>query len=104
MYQPGEEVHIKGWIRRVGGGKTGDVGPLANAATKVSYVLTDSRDNQVKVGTVAAERVWWVRLDDQVARQVEPRFRDFEVASLESAQGEYPLTPLSGPGVSPAGV
>ena len=53
MYQPGEEVHVKGWIRRIGGGKTGDTGPLANAATHVAYVLTDSRGNQVKVGTLA---------------------------------------------------
>ena len=53
MYQPGEEVHVKGWIRRVGAGKTGDVGPLTDGPTHVAYILTDSRDNQVKVGSVA---------------------------------------------------
>ncbi len=52
MYQPGEEVHIKGWIRRVGSGKTGDIGLLAGAATQVSYVLNDSRGNRVKSGTL----------------------------------------------------
>ena len=49
MYQPGEEVHIKGWIRQIHGGKTGDTG-LISGATHVDYVLTDSRDNQIQVG------------------------------------------------------
>jgi len=52
MYQPGEEVHIKGWLRRVGGGKTGDIGPLAGATTQVTYALSDSRQNQLKMGTI----------------------------------------------------
>ncbi len=52
MYQPGEEVHVKGWIRRVGGSKTGDVGPLAGAATHVAFILSDSKGNQLKVGSM----------------------------------------------------
>ncbi|MBA3805336.1 MAG: Ig-like domain-containing protein, partial [Acidobacteria bacterium] len=52
MYRPGEEVHIKGWIRRVGGGKDGDVGPLGGAATNVSYTLKDSRDNEITKGNL----------------------------------------------------
>ncbi|MGH9799741.1 MAG: Ig-like domain-containing protein, partial [Blastocatellia bacterium] len=31
MYRPGEEVHIKGWLRRIGGGKLDDVGLAAEA-------------------------------------------------------------------------
>ena len=50
MYRPGEEVHIKGWLRRIGGGKLGDVG-LANGVRNVSYVLRDSRNNEVLKGT-----------------------------------------------------
>lgn len=53
MYQPGEEVRVKGWIRKIGGGKTGDTGALDGAATNVSYVLNDSRGIQVKSGSVA---------------------------------------------------
>ena len=34
LYRPGEDVHVKGWIRRVGGGPAGDIGPLAGAATQ----------------------------------------------------------------------
>jgi uncharacterized protein YfaS (alpha-2-macroglobulin family) len=51
MYRPGEEVSVKGWIRRVGGGKTGDVGPLAGAAESVSYAVRDSRGNEITKGS-----------------------------------------------------
>jgi alpha-2-macroglobulin len=50
MYRPGEEVHVKGWIRRVGDGKGGDVGLLDGIASSVAYVVTDSRDNEVLKG------------------------------------------------------
>jgi uncharacterized protein YfaS (alpha-2-macroglobulin family) len=50
MYRPGEEVHVKGWIRRVGDGKGGDVSLLNTSATKVTYVVKDSRDNEVFKG------------------------------------------------------
>ncbi|HEX6731869.1 MAG TPA: alpha-2-macroglobulin family protein, partial [Pyrinomonadaceae bacterium] len=53
MYQPGEEVHVKGWIRRIGAAKTGDTGSVADAVKQVAYYLTDSRGNQIKVGTIA---------------------------------------------------
>jgi uncharacterized protein YfaS (alpha-2-macroglobulin family) len=47
MYRPGEEVSVKGWVRRVGSGRGGDVGPLAGAADSVSYTLSDSQGNEV---------------------------------------------------------
>jgi hypothetical protein len=50
MYRPGEEVSLKGWLRRVGAGKTGDVGALAGGADAVSYTLRDSRGNEVLKG------------------------------------------------------
>jgi hypothetical protein len=50
MYRPGEEVSLKGWLRRVGAGKRGDVGPLAGGAASVTYTLHDSRGNEVLKG------------------------------------------------------
>lgn len=50
LYRPGEEVHIKGWIRRIGGGPRGDAGPLAGAAESVTYRLQDNRGNQISEG------------------------------------------------------
>ncbi len=52
LYRPGEDVHVKGWIRRAGGGPSGDIGPLAGAATQVSYRLRDSQGNELLHGSV----------------------------------------------------
>ncbi len=50
LYRPGEEVHIKGWIRRIGTGKGGDVGPLNGAIRRVNYVVKDEADNEIIKG------------------------------------------------------
>jgi uncharacterized protein YfaS (alpha-2-macroglobulin family) len=50
MYRPGEEVRLKGWIRRVGLGRAGDVAEATGVA-QVSYNLKDSRGNEVTKGT-----------------------------------------------------
>jgi hypothetical protein len=52
LYRPGEEVHLKGWIRRVGRGKGGDVGLLNDAAANVEYTLKDSRGNEIGKGNL----------------------------------------------------
>jgi hypothetical protein len=51
LYRPGEDVHVKGWIRRVGGGPTGDVGPLDGAVAGVSYRLRDAQGNEITQGS-----------------------------------------------------
>jgi len=50
LYRPGEEVHLKGWIRRVGAGKGGDIGPLNGAIKLVSYSVKDEEENEVLKG------------------------------------------------------
>ena len=52
LYRPGEEVHIKGWIRRLGTGSGGDVGPLNGAIKTVNYVIEDEQENEVKAGVL----------------------------------------------------
>src|SRR5262249_20970148 len=37
LYRPGEEVHVKGWIRRLGTGYDGDVGPLNGTIKTLDY-------------------------------------------------------------------
>ncbi len=49
MYRPGEEVHIKGWVRRIGAGQKGDV--MAAGVDSLSYRLLDSRGNEILKGT-----------------------------------------------------
>lgn len=53
MYRPGEVVCLKGWIRRVGGGEGGDVGPLERAAAAVEWTAVDSRNSEIGKGEVA---------------------------------------------------
>jgi alpha-2-macroglobulin len=50
MYKPGEEVHIKGWLRRISAGPQGDVGLFDNAEN-VNYTLRDSRGNEILKGS-----------------------------------------------------
>jgi len=50
MYRPGEEVHVKGWIRQVSNRKGGDVESLDGSLSTVTYVLKDSRGNEALTG------------------------------------------------------
>ncbi len=56
LYRPGERVRLKGWIRRVGDGKGGDVLPLA-APGRVRYVLKDALGVELRRGTTAVGRL-----------------------------------------------
>jgi uncharacterized protein YfaS (alpha-2-macroglobulin family) len=53
IYRPGEEVHVKGWIRRVGYDKHGDVGSLNDAVSGLAYTVRDSRGNEITKGTLS---------------------------------------------------
>jgi hypothetical protein len=50
MYRPGEEVHIKGWLRQLGGRQNGDVSLVGNKTTSVSYQLMDPQGNAIGDG------------------------------------------------------
>ncbi len=51
MYRPGEEVHLKGWVRLIGAGQRGDVMPLGVSSASVSYRLRDARGNEILEGS-----------------------------------------------------
>ncbi|HMX20913.1 MAG TPA: alpha-2-macroglobulin family protein [Anaerolineales bacterium] len=50
MYRPGEEVHLKGWLRRVGGRQGGDVELPGDAVRSVSYQLFEPQGNLIGEG------------------------------------------------------
>lgn len=52
IYRPKEEVSVKGWIRKITGGKFGDVESLGNTETTVSYTVRDARGNEITKGKV----------------------------------------------------
>ena len=54
MYRPGEEVHVKGWLRRVGGGQSGDVGLPGQALQSVRYQVTGPQGNELTNGQAQA--------------------------------------------------
>ncbi|MFN8090988.1 MAG: MG2 domain-containing protein [Vicinamibacteria bacterium] len=49
-YKPGEEARLKGWVRRVGSGPSGDVRSAPEALDRVTWTLRDSRGNEIGKG------------------------------------------------------
>jgi uncharacterized protein YfaS (alpha-2-macroglobulin family) len=47
VYKPGEEVHVKGWLRRVGGAQDGDVGLVGSVVETVSYQVVGPQGNEL---------------------------------------------------------
>ncbi|MBN1304336.1 MAG: hypothetical protein JXA13_07860 [Anaerolineales bacterium] len=52
MYRPGEEVHIKGWLRRIGGLQDGDVGLVGNRLAGTGYQVFDPQGNNLTAGSL----------------------------------------------------
>ena len=50
IYKPGEEVHVKGWLRRVGGAQDGDVGLVGSGVSEVNYQITGPQGNEMGSG------------------------------------------------------
>ncbi len=50
MYRPGEEVHLKGWIRRIEAGPQGGI-RLYDGPQTLSYQVNDSTGNPIASGT-----------------------------------------------------
>jgi uncharacterized protein YfaS (alpha-2-macroglobulin family) len=50
MYRPGEDVRVKGWVRRLGAGPSGDVEAPPLAAGPIGWTLRDSQRNELARG------------------------------------------------------
>lgn len=84
MYRPGEEVRVKGWLRRVENEPTGDI-RLAAEARRVRYEVQDSRGNEIAEGETETTALGGFDLDFEIP----------ETPNLGSASIE-----LRAPGVS----
>lgn len=51
MYKPNEEVAVKGYLRKITGGKLGDVEGFGDAASGLTWSVKDPRDNEIAKGT-----------------------------------------------------
>ncbi len=52
MYRPGEEVHVKGWVRMVNLSEGADILTIPGRNTPVTYELLDSRGNELLKGSL----------------------------------------------------
>ena len=52
LYRPGEEVHVKGWLRHVNNKQGGDVGLMGENTTAVSYRIIGPQGNEHHSGSV----------------------------------------------------
>ncbi len=50
MYKPNEEVSVKGYIRKLTGGKLGDVEALGDTASGLTWSVKDPRNNEIAKG------------------------------------------------------
>ena len=50
MYRPGEEVHLKGWLRRVGEYEGGDIAGLAGLVNNITYKVIGPQGNELTTG------------------------------------------------------
>jgi alpha-2-macroglobulin len=51
IYRPGEELHLKGWIRRFENNPTGDISLLGSGLTSLSYRIIGPQGNELGSGT-----------------------------------------------------
>jgi hypothetical protein len=52
MYRPNEEVSLKGYLRKVTGGKFTDLAELGDGTKTVNYILRDPQNNEIAKGTI----------------------------------------------------
>ncbi|NMB54881.1 MAG: hypothetical protein GYA15_09290 [Leptolinea sp.] len=52
IYKPGEEIHIKGWMRRVGGPQTGDVELVGDNVSEINYQVIEPQGNEIGNGRI----------------------------------------------------
>ncbi len=51
MYKPGEDVYLKGWMRRIENNETGDVTLVGSQVSQVSYQVMGPQGNELATGT-----------------------------------------------------
>lgn len=88
LYRPGEEVSIKGWIRKINLTPNGDTEIFSTAGETVNYILKDSQDNEIAKGSVKLNTLagFNFKLSLPPTMNLGHATVEFE---LEQANGEY---------------
>ncbi len=104
MYRPGEEVHVKGWMRRLGGKQNGDVSLVGGDVTSVTYQLTDPQGNAIGNGQAEVNALGGFDLSLHHPAASQPWLRPtlFDRTGQPGRRGRVLLQPhLPDPGISP---
>ena len=56
LYQPTEEVHVKGWLRHIDMDPNGDVGFTGEASSSLTYTVQDARGIEIGAGSATLNR------------------------------------------------
>ena len=105
MYRPGEEVRLKGWLRRIAAGPRGDVEALPSPTGALAWTLRDSQGNEVGKGEARLSGARRLRPRVEAARHHEPGDgRGPARGPGQRARRAAARARLRGAGVPPAGV
>ncbi|MBI5294761.1 MAG: hypothetical protein HY869_04740 [Chloroflexi bacterium] len=89
MYRPGEEVHLKGWLRTIGGGPNGDVSLPGSQVSSVSYQITDPLGNSLGSGQVDVNALGGFDFAFTVPEQVNLGYAQVSMNAASSLDGTY---------------
>jgi uncharacterized protein YfaS (alpha-2-macroglobulin family) len=88
MYKPGEEIHIKGWLRRIGGGQTGDVG-LVGGEMSISYRITEPQGNEIGTGSAEVSALGGFDFTFTIPEAVNLGYANIELTANGVMYGTY---------------
>ena len=88
LYRPGEEVNIKGWIRKINLTPIGDTELFQAAGETVNYILKDAQGNEITKGTTKLNPLAGFNLKLQLPRTMNLGSTDLEFELAEDGD-EY---------------
>ena len=88
MYKPGEEVAVKGYIRKATAGKLGDIEPLGTAASRVTWVARDPRNNEIAKGDMQVNAFGAFDLKFKLPDNTNLGYASVQLTSSPSAIGQ----------------
>ena len=91
LYRPGEQVHIKAWLRRLTSGPHGDVLPAALRAAGLGWRLSDAVGNEVAIGQVELDALGGFDVTVDLPATVNLGPASFEVTLPHGDRHRHPI-------------
>lgn len=89
MYRPNEEVHIKGWMRLIGGGPEGDVEMVGDSIESISYTVFGSQGNEISSGTAEVNALSGFDFSFAIPENVNLGYANINLTAHGSLGGVY---------------